>query len=323
MAFLLKSAPPRSPARAWRAAPGRLRYAATHGLCLAGLWLLATGASATPPESERAAPAPTAAPEAVAQPSYRDLDCVITPSLVVDLGAPVPGVLQAVYADATDEVKSGQPLARLESGVEEATVNLARARAGLTTDIDLKRRNADFELRRQTRNQALYRQQVLPANDMDQLETSAAVAALEARRAEDDRRLAGLELKRAEELLDRRLIRSPIDGVVMQRFRSAGEYVEDQPLLRLARLDPLHVDVIVPVDLLGRVRRGMQADVHAEISTGQTYRAVVDRIDPVADAASGTFSVRLLLGNPDGRVPAGLRCHADLLPEAPLAETGP
>ena len=44
---------------------------------------------------------------------------------------------------------------------------------------------------------------------------------------------------------------------------------------------------------------------------GGAYEARVVVIDPVIDAASSTFGVRLLLPNPDARIPAGLRCSVE------------
>ena len=56
-------------------------------------------------------------------------------------------------------------------------------------------------------------------------------------------------------------IYSPINGVVMERFLSPGEFVEDQPVLKLAQIHPLYVEVFAPVELLGTIKVGMPADV--------------------------------------------------------------
>jgi multidrug efflux pump subunit AcrA (membrane-fusion protein) len=104
-------------------------------------------------------------------------------------------------------------------------------------------------------------------------------------------------------------IYSPINGVVMERFLSPGEFVEDQPVLKLAQIHPLHVEVFAPVELLGTIKVGMSADVSPEEPVGQVYKARVTIVDQVVDAASGTFGVRLELPNPKYRLPAGLRCR--------------
>jgi hypothetical protein len=99
----------------------------------------------------------------------------------------------------------------------------------------------------------------------------------------------------------------------MDRFKSIGEYVEDEPMLRVAQLNPLHVEVIVPVDYLGRIVPGMRAHITPAVEGLETYQAKVERVDRVADAASGTYGVRLSLPNPDYKIPAGLRCRMGFL----------
>lgn len=82
--------------------------------------------------------------------------------------------------------------------------------------------------------------------------------------AEENQRLARLELQRAMAGLGLRTIRSPIIGVVVKRFLSPGEFAGEAPLLRLAQLDPLRVEVFAPVSLLGQISVGMSAQVLPE-----------------------------------------------------------
>lgn len=141
----------------------------------------------------------------------------------------------------------------------------------------------------------------------------AAVAVNSARAELSNRRLAELELSRAMAELQQRTVRSPITGVVVKRFLSPGEFVNHAPIVELAQLDPLRVEVFAPVALLGQVRVGARAQVMPEAPVGGTYAARVTIVDRVLDAASGTFGVRLALANPGYRLPAGLRCKVRLL----------
>ena len=100
----------------------------------------------------------------------------------------------------------------------------------------------------------------------------------------------------------------PIDGVVMDRYKSPGEYVEDQPILKLAQVNPLNVEVIIPLPWLGTIQNGMTARVYPEKPVAGSYSAKVVIVDPVVDSASGTFGVRFELPNPRQRIPAGLTC---------------
>lgn len=256
------------------------------------------------------------------QAAAEGLDCVVEPSAIVDLGSATPGVLAAIPVDRTDTVGAGQVVAELESVVERATLDLARARANLTTTVELRNTNAEFGERQKTRNRDLVARNLVPRQDYDRLVTEAEVARLQAREAGDERTLAHLEYKRAAAALSRRLIRSPIAGVVIERYKSPGEYVEDQPVIRVAKIDTLHVEILAPMVLIGRIQVGMQARVALQPEQLGTRMATVTRVDRVADAASGTFGVRLELANGDQALPAGLRCVArfqNLAEAAPIA----
>ncbi len=243
-----------------------------------------------------------------------ELDCVIEPSEIVDVGSAVPGVVQSIHAFRSDMVEKGAVIVELESTVEQAALQLARTRAALNTGIKLRQENATLGHLTQKRNQELLKKSVISVQEMDTLKTETRVAELQVRQEKDNKRIAGLEFRRARAVLQRRTIRSPVDGVVMERFKSVGEYVEDEPMLRLAQLDPLHVEVIVPVDYLGHISPGMRARVTAVVPNSETHLATVERVDVVSDAASGTYGVQLSLPNPNYEVPAGLRCHLSFLP---------
>jgi len=98
---------------------------------------------------------------------------------------------------------------------------------------------------------------------------------------------------------------------VVKRHFSPGEYVQEDPIMLLAQIDPLRVEVVVPVELYGRVEVGMIAGVEWEIPTGGPHSATVTIVDPVIDAASGTIGIRLELPNPDYRLPAGTKCSVE------------
>ena len=236
------------------------------------------------------------------------IEGLIEPSLVVNVGSPVPGILASVKADRGDMVKKGQVLATLESGVERATMELTRARAEMEQTIRAGEARLEFSIRKQERFEELYKKKVIPFTDMDEARTASELALMELEEAKENKRIAGLEFKRSVAVVNRMSIHSSIAGVVMERFLSPGEHVEDQPVLKLAQIHPLYVEVFAPVELLGTIKVGMQAEVTPENPVGQVYKAKVTIVDRVIDAASGTFGVRLELPNPKYLLPAGLKC---------------
>ncbi len=237
-----------------------------------------------------------------------ELDGLIEPYMVANVGSGVRGVIKTVNVDRGDFVKKGQVVATLQSGVEQATVELARTRAETEAVIKSKETQLAFNLRKENRVEELYKEEAVPFGEMDEAMTNRVLTELELQEAKENKRIAELDLQRATEVLQRLTIRSPINGVVVERFLSPGEFVEEQPILKIAQIHPLNVETIAPVDLFGSIKVGMQAEVRPEAPVGGVYTAKVKIVDRVIDAASGTFGVRLNLPNPDNQLPAGLKC---------------
>jgi len=245
--------------------------------------------------------------EAMAQ-EIVEFDGLIEPHLVVKIGSPVVGIIETVTVDRGDRVAKGQVLVMLQSGVEKATLALARARAELEAGIQAKRAELEFAQRNQQRIKSLYDKNALPFQEWDTVETKRILAELQLAEALENKRLAELEYQQAHEVVQRKIILSPFNGVVEERFLAVGEYVENQPILKLAEIDPLNVEVILPINMWKQVRQGMRATVKPESPVGGAYSAGVKIVDKVIDAASGTFGVRLELPNPELRLPPGLKC---------------
>ena len=243
-----------------------------------------------------------------AQAAPVEFDGLIEPRLVVKVGSSMPGILESVNVDRGDMVKEGQVLASLQSGVEKATMELARTRAEFEAAIHARKAELEFAMRNQERRKELFDKKALPLQDWDEVETRRVIAELSLNEAIENKRLSEMEYRRAMEVYKRTTIRSPLTGVVVERFLSQGEYVEDQPVMTLAQIHPLYVEVVMTVDKLGLVKVGMEAAVRPEPPVGGLYKAKVLVVDRVVDAASGTFGVRLELPNPDYRIPPGLKC---------------
>jgi RND family efflux transporter MFP subunit len=241
------------------------------------------------------------------------LDCMIEPWEVVEVGSPVTGLIAEIPVERSDAVEVGQVVVVLESGVERAAVELARMRAQL--DGAIKSSSASLELseNRKARAQKLFDRDALSLDLREELQTEARLAQLELEKAREARQLASLELDQAEAVLRRRTLRSPIAGVVIEREMAAGEVVDEETILKIAQIDPLRVEVILPAARFGSVSKGMRAAIAPELGSDDVHVGTVVVVDPVIDPASGTFAARLQLPNPDRAIPSGLHCQARFL----------
>jgi RND family efflux transporter MFP subunit len=247
---------------------------------------------------------------AVAQAQPVEADCVIRPSQILRLGAPVSGIIAEVTVERGDRVAAGDVLARLDTSVQEMAIRSARARAESRADLAAAQARADLLVAQLDRQKALLARNVVSAATVEETETALLVARNDVQSAQQDIALAEVDLAVAEAERARRTIRSPIDGFVLARDLSAGEYwAEGAPLATIADVAQLHVEAVVDIAAFGRIAAGDIALVLPEAPVGGSHPAAVTVIDPVFDAASGTFGVRLLLDNATAGVPAGLRCR--------------
>jgi RND family efflux transporter MFP subunit len=251
---------------------------------------------------------------ASAQEAAIDVDaatCLLKPKQVIQVSSPVFGVLASVLVDRADNVKTGQVVARLVATVEEAQVAIDQLRAKNTTQIEVAKVDLGWNQRMLERKLKLSEHGYTKKNDIDEYQTKIEQDKIAIRKAEDDRNLATLELTRSEAQLNLKIIKSPVDGVVTDINLRPGEYVyENTPIMTIAQIDPLNVDLVLPSSRYGDIKEGMKAKLKLQTPVDAIYTATVDAIDPVIDAASDTFRVRLVLPNPDYSIPAGIRCSA-------------
>jgi len=247
-----------------------------------------------------------ASPQTVELPLFNGL---ITPYVEVDVSAAVEGLIAHIEVDKNDAVQAGQVLASLESDLEKVTVDLRKVQAEMESEVRAKQLAYDFSQRNLKRITDLYEKKAVSFQQIDEAKTEAAVAAQQLQLARDKKKQAELEYRRAEEILKRRTVTSPISGVVVGRYKEPGEHVEDEPILQLAQVDPLRVEVFVPASLFGQINSGMVADIIPELSMGhKQLQGKVVMVDQVIDASSGTFGIRLEFPNPNNRIPSGLKC---------------
>ena len=243
-----------------------------------------------------------------------EFDCVADPRQVVEIRSPVEGLIEKITVDRGDFVTQGQVLVQLDAAVERASAALAMQRSQLQGAVRSGESRVEYSTKKHTRQEELFKQNFISAQARDEAATERRLAEAEYKEAVDNRTVAELEFKRQNEVLRLKTIKSPLNGVVMERLMHPGEVAEAgvgrKPVLKIAEIDTLHVEVILPVEAFGKVQIGSKAEVLPDSPIGGRYEAVVKVVDRVFDAASGTFGVRLELPNRQRKLPAGMRCKA-------------
>ena len=244
-----------------------------------------------------------------ANPAHR---CLVQPDHVAEIGSQVTGVVAKIFAERGDIVRKGQLLARLHASVERASVTVARTRAQAEADLKAAKANYEFQHQKLVRAEELVNENFISEQALDQIRAETNVAKQKYVQAREQSKVAQRELELAKARLKMRDIRAPFSGIVAERYVTVGERVEERPMFRIARVDPLRVEIIVPAELFGTVKKGMLAQVTPDLPNAKTLKAHVVLVDRLIDPASNTFRVRATLPNSGSAIPSGLRCHAEL-----------
>ena len=245
-----------------------------------------------------------------------EMACVIKPYAEISIGTPVEGLIQTVPVDRGDWVTKGQVIVTLESSLEEATVALAKAKAEAEAVLKSSKVKIGFSSRKLERALDLFKTNSIAQHEVDEAQTEKALAEMSYQEASENKRQAELELNRAIAALHLHTIRSPINGVVIDRLLSPGELARQTPVMKLAQINPLRVEVFAPISLLGKLKTGMRAGVRPEGKGQPIHQAKIMVVNKVVDSASGTFGVRLEMPNPNNAISAGLACTVEFHPSS-------
>lgn len=214
---------------------------------------------------------PDAVPVEVVKASHRPVAASYTGTAALDargesqVVAKTSGVALAVMVEEGQLVRAGQPLVRLDP--DRARLAVAQSEA------QMRKLENNYH-----RAQQLVEQQMISANDVDQIKYD-----LENARAQY--RLASLELSYTT-------VVAPISGIIASRSIKTGNFVQiNTPIFRIVDNSRLEATLNVPERELSTLKGGQPVSLQVDALPGKSFEGVVDRIAPVVDSGSGTFRV--------------------------------
>src|SRR5262249_42608215 len=149
----------------------------------------------------------------------------------------------------------------------------------------------DYAERKFARRREMNAEKLMSTQDKEEAEGDMKSAEADLQVARENHEVARLEYEEQRALLLRRTLRSPFDGVVADQLQYEGEVVEPsdptKPILKLEKIDPLRVHVILPRAVFGQIKLGMTGTIAPEAPLGNELKGVVTVLDSVVDGASG------------------------------------
>ncbi|MBW3540116.1 MAG: efflux RND transporter periplasmic adaptor subunit [Planctomycetes bacterium] len=247
-----------------------------------------------------------------------EIEGFLDPYRSVNVAASEPGVLDVVHVEEGDAVERGGVLAHLDRDVLEASLRIADAARAARGQLQ----SAEAELRLHESRLAqfieLEAKGHATAEELERARTEKEMSAAHVLAVKEALAIKELEYAKSQVQLERRSIRSPIDGVVVRLYKDEGEYAppNDPVLLTVVQLDPLLATFSVTLEQAARLREGLE--VRLLVAGGESPAAgTVEFVSPVTDPQSGTVRVKVRLPNPDGRFRSGEKCSLVPIPSGP------
>ena len=238
----------------------------------------------------------------------------------VTVGSQISGQVTDVLVDFNSQVKQGDVLARIdprtyEAQIEQGDAQVASARASLT-QAQATLRNAELDYRRKA---DLGARKLVAQADVDQARAALdqARAQVTATQAQIRQQVASTETSRVN--LERTVIRSPVDGVVLTRTIEPGQTVaaslQSPELFTIAEdLSKMKIELAVDEADIGQVRPGQSVSFTADAFPDRQFRGVVDQVRLAATTTNNvvTYPVVVSVDNADGTLLPGLTVNAEI-----------
>jgi RND family efflux transporter MFP subunit len=230
---------------------------------------------------------------------------ITNPSADIILSFIQPGRIAKVSLKEGDSVEAGQLLIQLDDAVEQAQLAQLKAQSENTAQVQaaeasLEQKRIDLEkLKKAAEHRAATELEVQHATlDVKIAELSLEVARFE---HEQDQR----KYNEAQISVENMRLKSPISGKIEKVDVEVGECVNAlADVVRVVKIDPLWVDVPVPLATARELKQGKTAKVKFPGTGTATVDGHITFVGAVADAASDTLRVRIEVPNQANR-PAG------------------
>jgi len=205
----------------------------------------------------------------------------VEPYRIITVSAAETGAIAEVLVKEGDAVKKGQILAKLDTATLQAELEIAQAEAKLQA----------------TRKARL-----------EELAGSSRATPEELEKARTDLLIKDAQVRKFQAMIETRLMRSPIDGLVNDIKRDPSEAVSaaNPHVLTLVQIDQLTANLFLPPARALGLKAGDA--VPLLLDGRKRISGTVAFISPVTDPASGTVRVKFTIENATGEHRSGVRC---------------
>jgi len=233
----------------------------------------------------------------------------------IDLAPPEPGLIASIPVREGDRVSKGQVVATLDCELLMVGLEIAKAGKDARGRMTAAATERDLRATRLSKLDELYEKGHASEEEISRARADLELAEANVLAQQEHHTIDALEYKKTQTMIERRTLRSPIDGVVTRVYKEEKEFVSasSPTVLTVVQLDPLRITFSVPGHQTTDLKVGQKVPLMIS-ETGATAEGTLELIAPVTDAESGTVRVKVLLDNASGKYRSGVRCALELDP---------
>jgi membrane fusion protein, multidrug efflux system len=186
------------------------------------------------------------------------------------------GIVKMWKVNKGDTVRKGAIIALLNDDILQANYDAANAQYQLT-ELNYQKQNSVFE--------------------------EQGISELQLKTAEYSRDSAKAQADLAKSRLERSRLRSPIDGIIDQRFLEDGEFAPPAvPIAYIVNMDRIKVTAEIPERYAGSISRGSSVTVTFDAFPGDTLTGQIDFAGATVSSSNRTLPIEIVFRNPGGKI---------------------
>jgi RND family efflux transporter MFP subunit len=230
---------------------------------------------------------------------------ITVPSADVTLSFTQPGRIAKIHFKEGETVRAGDALVQLDDAADQIRLAVLRAESENLTQIQAAEASLDQKRVDLKKLQIAAEHNAATELEVEHAKLDVRIAELSLKVAIFEHEQAQRKYEEAKILIDNMSLKTPIDGSIEKINVETGESVNALgDVVRVVQIDPLWIEVPVPLTKTTNLRRGNTARVDFQDPDKISVGGTIVFIGAVADAASGTLRVRVELPNKSNR-PAG------------------
>jgi HlyD family secretion protein len=245
----------------------------------------------------------------------------LNPVRLVEVGSQVSGKIDKLYVDFNSQVKEGQILAELDQSLLRAKIDQNNANyLSAKASLEKARVTLDNLQKKYERSKTLFAKNLISFEENEAAEAAYLGAKTDVQSAEARLVQAKSQLDSSKVDLAYATIRSPIDGVVINRLINIGQTVAASftapKLFEIANdLSKMQVECAVDEADIGKVKEGQEVRFTVDSFPDETFTGTVNQVrySPTTTSNVVTYTTIVDVGNPGLKLRPGMTATVSII----------